>query len=282
MTAGRWVLLGLLVAAGVTWITLGLGLDDVWPQSKGRAIAGRFLARAVSPALSYEGEAVAGRAPLLIEALEALGETVRVAAAGVGLALLLGVVLGFLTSTSWWHVPPTDALRARDRLWIVLRRTLLVLARGITALLRSIHELLWAVLLLAAFGLSPQAAVVALALPYAGIFAKIFSEMIDEVPREPARALQAAGAGGVQTYAVALLPQALPDLIAYTMYRFECALRSAAVLGFFGATTMGYLIKQSFSSGYYGEVWTYLYLLMIAVLLSDVWSGAVRRRLVMT
>ncbi|MEE8557152.1 MAG: ABC transporter permease subunit, partial [Myxococcota bacterium] len=83
-----------------------------------------------------------------------------------------------------------------------------------------------------------------------------------------------------QVYAFGLLPRALPDLIAYAFYRMECAIRSAAILGFFGYPTLGLYIRQSFSSTNYGEVWTYLYALILIVLLFDVWSFAVRRRVV--
>ena len=152
--------------------------------------------------------------------------------------------------------------------------------RALIAFLRSVHELLWAVLFLVALGLSNVAAVLAIAIPYSGVFAKVFAEMVDEAPREAALALRGAGASNAQVYAFGLLPRALPDLIAYAFYRMECAIRSAAILGFFGYPTLGLYIRQSFSSTNYGEVWTYLYALILIVLLFDVWSFAVRRRVV--
>ena len=77
-----------------------------------------------------------------------------------------------------------------------------------------------------------------------------------------------------------LLPRALPDLAAYAFYRFECALRSSAVLGFFGFPTLGYYLSASFENLHYGEVWTYLYALFLLVAAADLWSGVLRRRLV--
>ncbi len=71
----------------------------------------------------------------------------------------------------------------------------------------------------------------------------------------------------------------MPDLIAYTFYRFECALRSAAVLGFFGFPTLGYYLAASFENLHYGEVWTYLYALFGLVVAVDWWSGRLRREL---
>ena len=123
-------------------------------------------------------------------------------------------------------------------------------------------------------------AVIAIVIPFAGTFAKVFSEIIDEAPRETARALRATGAAPVQIFLFGLLPRALPDMAAYAFYRFECALRSSAILGFFGFPTLGYYIAASFENLHYSEVWTYLYALGLLVITADWWSGALRRRLV--
>jgi phosphonate transport system permease protein len=154
------------------------------------------------------------------------------------------------------------------------------IARAIMVGMRSVHELLWAVLFLAAFGLNSFTAVVAIALPYGGTLAKIFSEMIDEAPRDSAGALRQLGATGTQTFLLGLLPRALPDMWAYAFYRFECAIRSSAVLGFFGFETLGYAIKQSFENLQYGEVWLYLWTLFGLVVLVELWAASARRRFV--
>ena len=121
--------------------------------------------------------------------------------------------------------------------------------------------------------------VFAIALPFAGVLAKIFSELIDEAPRAPAHALRGAGAPALSVFFVGLVPAALPDMLSYTFYRFECALRSAAVLGFFGYETLGAAIQGSWESGHYREVWLYLYVLVALVYVFDQWGGALRRRL---
>ena len=156
---------------------------------------------------------------------------------------------------SLWLTVPVKGVRFAT--WTV--------ARVAIGLLRSIHELLWAVIFLAAMGLSDLAAVVAITLPYAGTLAKIFSEMVDEAPRDVATAYRNAGAGAVQTFSFGLLPLAAPDMGAYTLYRFECALRSSAILGFFGPETLGKFIKQAWNENHYSEVWTYLYALFALV-----------------
>ena len=279
--ARTWVVGGIACAGVVAFLHLGLSGHDLLPRENGWTLARDFLVRAVSPALEHEGATIEGRPGIVAEAFDALGRTVLIAGVAMGLALVAGIVLGFLGSSAWWIEEP---IRGRSRVGRIARRTLLpglwATTRIVIALLRSVHELIWAVLFLVSVGLTDTSAVLALALPYSGILAKIFSEMVDEVPRGPARALQTTGASGVQAYLVALVPQAVPDLLAYSFYRFECALRSSAVLGFFGIKTIGYLIRQSFTSTYYGEVWTYLYVLIATILVFDAWSGAVRRRLV--
>jgi phosphonate transport system permease protein len=72
--------------------------------------------------------------------------------------------------------------------------------------------------------------------------------------------------------------RALPDIGAYSFYRFECALRSSAILGFFGPETLGKFIRLAWNENHYGEVWTYLYTLFALILLADWWSGVLRRR----
>ena len=279
VSARGWVLVGLLAAAAWSWWALGLGLGDFVPHDGGLVTAKRFFAAAFSPALSHEGSDVVGRAGIFAEALGAIGKTILIAAAAMSIAIPTGLVFG-LAATSAWVRP--DGVR-RTGAWAFAARLLLrglwVVARVWIAFVRSIHELFWAFLFLATIGLSETAAVLALAIPYSGVLGKIYSEMVDEAPREAAGALRAAGANHVQTFLFGLLPQALPDMIAYTVYRLECAIRSSAVLGFFGVATIGYYIHQSFQSGFYREVWTYLFLLIIVIVIFDAWSGAVRRRL---
>ncbi len=269
----------LLAGAGAVAI-LARQPGDLQLTRGGLEIAWRFLARAVTPALTYESDVPSGTMSLIWKALAAAETTLTFAAAATSLALLGGLVLGFLASSAWWAGDPvrTSSAAVRIRRW--LGPVVYGATRVLIAILRSIHELLWAVLLLAAFGLGHLTAVLAIAIPYAGILAKVFSEMIDEAPREPALAMRGAGATPLQMFVFGLLPRALPDMSAYALYRFECAIRSSAVLGFFGFPTLGYYIAASFENLLYGEVWTYLYVLFGLVAIMDWWSGALRRRFV--
>lgn len=270
-----------IVAAGL-WAVWALRLDpaDLVPGEGGILVAREFFSRALSPALSYEAEFVPeGIAPLWLRTLRASRTTVVFAAAAVSLSVVCGLALGFFASTAWWAGEPVGGRSALGRR---LGRAAAPLIYGGTrtliALMRSVHELLWAVLFLAAVGRSNLTAVIAIAIPYTGTLAKVFSELIDEAPREAAAALRSIGAGPLQVFLFGLLPRALPDMGAYAFYRFECALRSSAILGFFGYPTLGYYIAASFENLHYGEVWTYLYTLVALVALVDAWSGFLRRR----
>jgi phosphonate transport system permease protein len=259
------------------WAAIQLRLDplDLARGAGASEVFTTFFAAALSPALVAEG----GTGTLLLpKALAAVRTTVVFAAAGTSVALLLGLVLGFLSSSAWWEGDPVGANQTFHGF---LRRTLgpaiTRSSRTLIAFMRSIHELLWAMLFLSAFGLSHASAVLAIAIPYGGTLAKVFSELIDEAPRDAAWALRGAGASPAQVFLIGLLPRALPDMGAYAFYRFECALRSSAILGFFGFPTLGYYIALSFENLYYREVWTYLYALFLLVVATDLWSSALRR-----
>ncbi len=271
----------IVITALAVWAFWQLELrpSDLIGSSSSLQLTGEFFARALSPALNYEAPNLpSGLIPLPLRALQAGVTTVIFASAAMSLAVPLALLLGFLASSSWWSQDPSGGRSRLRRLASTSVRPLLYgTTRVLIAVMRSVHELLWAVFLLAGFGLVNVNAVIALAIPFAGVLAKIFSEIIDETPPDTAYALRGAGALPSQVFVFALLPRAFPDMVAYTFYRFECALRSSAVLGFFGFPTLGFFIAASFENLYYGEVWTYLYALFLLIVVVEWWSGIIRR-----
>lgn len=268
----------LLALAGVAWWRLDLDLAGLVPTERGFELLRTFLARAVTPALAYESPNVpAGAPPLVVSVLHATWRTVLFAVGGTSLALLLGAPLGLLSSRGFWE----SVRRGRTGpLATPAAFSVYAAVRALTAALRSVHELLWAVVFLAAFGVTPFSAVVALALPYAGTLAKVFSEMLDEAPDDASDALRVLGATPGQEVLLGRAPRALADMGAYAFYRFECALRSSAVLGFFGLETLGYGLRAAFFNLQYGELWTHLWALIALVVVVEAWSGRLRRRFV--
>jgi ABC-type phosphate/phosphonate transport system permease subunit len=256
------VVFGLALLGVVAWWSLGLSFSQLLPRGQGFEIAKEFLAAALHPALTYEADFVpTGSPPFLQIIANGFLATLIFASAALSLALVIGLPLAVLAS----DMTPRS-VRVPVRIWI--------------AGMRSVHELLWAVVFLAAFGLNSAGAVIAIAIPYAGTLAKVFSEMLDEAPRAGYVALLGNGSTRIQAFFGALLPSAGSDMAAYAFYRFECALRSSAVLGFFGYPTLGYYLRQSFENLHYREVWTCLYAILIAVVVLESWSGRMRQRLV--
>jgi phosphonate transport system permease protein len=126
------------------------------------------------------------------------------------------------------------------------------LVRVAAAFLRSVHELFWALLLMQITGLSPATGILAIALPYAGIFAKVFAEIFEEADRSAENVLPHHTAA-VSRFAFARLPLVAQQLKTYTLYRLECAMRSTLVLGFVGLPTIGFHLESYFKEAHYAE-----------------------------
>jgi phosphonate transport system permease protein len=124
--------------------------------------------------------------------------------------------------------------------------------RWLSTVLRSIHELFWALLLIQVFGLGATTGILAIALPYAGIFAKVFAEMIEEADLAAVRVLPPE-TSAVSAFAYARLPELAEKFKTYTLYRLECGLRSTLVLGFIGLPTIGFHLESFFKQGNYAQ-----------------------------
>ena len=221
----------------------------------------RFLLALFPPDLSPD---------FLLVCLNAAWQTLAFALAGITVAVIIGFPLGVIASGALF------SRESRARLPVMMA------VRFILGAIRAIHELVWAVLFVAAIGLSPLAAIIALGLPYGGILGRIYAEFIEDVPEEPLSALRSAGASSLQVLVYGRLPMCLPDLVSYTFYRFECSIRAAAILSFVGIRGLGYEIQLSLGDLLFSQVWTLLLVLLAIVALVDFWSGRVRRSLLTT
>jgi phosphonate transport system permease protein len=261
----------ILLAAVASALWLNLKPSGLTPARGGWETTGQFFLTALQPALDYENRSgLPADAPsFLSQIARAAVETLRMALAAVSLSLAGGLVLGFLGSRVWWP--------ERHRL---LPRLIWFPVRLLMTLFRSVHELIWATIFLAAAGITPLTAAIAIALPYSGTLGKIFAEMAEETPAATREGFRTLGASPLQMFFCGVLPRMRAELTSYTLYRFECGLRSAAVLGFIGLPTLGLTIQLSFENLHYREVWTALYALLVLVILFDGLSGWVRQRMV--
>ncbi len=203
---------------------------------------------------------------ILSVSIEATLRTLVYAVAGLSVAILLGLILG---------VSASKVLGDTSKLSKIRRN----ISRRVLGFMRAIHELVWALLLIALVGLSPIAGVFALGIPYGGMLGRIWADLLDSVDDRMILALRSSGASRFQTFIYVYLPIALPDMLSYSMYRLECGIRSSSVMGFVGLGGLGYQIRLSLDDLAYNEVWTYLYCLIIIITMVDMWSKALRRRL---
>jgi phosphonate transport system permease protein len=198
--------------------------------------------------------------------------TVAIATAGLALALLVALPLTLLSV----RVLSVSGLAGR---MAPLPAALRFLVRGVMVVLRSVPELIWALVFVRVVGLGPTAGVLAIALTYAGMLGKVYGEILESGDAHPAASLLRNGAGRVQAFFYGLLPQNAGELTSYTVYRWECAIRSSAVLGFVGAGGLGQQMDSSMKMFNGGEVSTMLIVFVLLVAGTDRLSAWLRRAL---
>ena len=250
-------LLTLLLLIAFAWSLTSVNWTGSLVHTGGLSAMGEFFGAAVSPKLS---------ASFVGLTLESAWKTIAYAMAGICVAVALGLPLGVLGSGV--------LARSSGGRWGSI-----AVFRSVAGFLRAIHELVWAWLFVVALGLSPMAAILAVGIPYGGILGRIYADILNDVPEEPLRALRSSGASGWKVLVYGHLPMALPDMLSYSFYRLECAVRAAAIMGFVGIGGLGMQIQLSLSDLHYEEVWTLLYALVAIIALVDGWSGWLRRSL---
>ena len=223
----------------------------------------RFLADFLPPKVESEFLALVAR-----EAWR----TVAIATAGMVLALLLAIPLT-LVSTSALSI---SALPGRMHVVpFVVRQAV----RWLLIVLRSVPELIWALVFVRVVGLGPTAGVLAIALTYSGMLGKVYGEILESGDTQATGALLRNGAGRLQAFFYGLLPQNAAELTSYSVYRWECAIRSSAVLGFVGAGGLGQQMDTSMKMFNGSEVSTMLLVFVGLVWLADRASAYLRRLL---
>lgn len=226
-------------------------------------VTARFLAEFFPPALSPE---------FLQLVVREAWRTVAIATAGTFLALVLAIPLTLLSTT----VLSVSALVGRmHTLPFILRQ----LIRWLLILMRSVPELIWALVFVRVVGLGPAAGVLAIGLTYAGMLGKVYGEILESGDRESSTALLRNGAGRLQTFFYSVLPGSATELTSYTIYRWECAIRASTVLGFVGAGGLGQQMDNSMRMFNGSEVATMLIVFILLVGLADLLSTWMRRAL---
>jgi phosphonate transport system permease protein len=248
-----WIALAAAALVIASFATLDLHLGALASRSGAAAMA-RFGAEFFPPDTSPA---------FLRRIVQASGETVAMSALGTLLAAGFGWLLALPAART--HV----ADRARWR----------TATRGLLNALRAIPELVWASMLLVAAGLGPMAGTLALALHTTGVLGRLFAEAVENAPPGPAFALRAQGAGAGQVLLYATLPQVAPQLLSYTLYRWENNIRAAAILGVVGAGGLGQMLSFHLGLFQMAKACTVLLAMLVLVLGVDGVSYWARRRM---
>jgi phosphonate transport system permease protein len=241
----RSLLVGLAIVAGTlaSFRLLDIGFGELFTADAARSMA-EFLASFFPPDLSAEWLARVGKG---------VWETLAISVVGTLLAALAGLLLALPKPR-----PP----------FTFLLNTL-----------RSVPELVWATITALAVGLGPFAGALALALHTAGVLGRLYAEALANTPQQPGLALRLSGAGNGLAFLYGTLPGAAPQLIAYTLYRWEMNIRMAAILGFVGAGGLGQLLYFELSLFHYAQASTVIIAMLALSVAVDQGSAWLRQRM---
>jgi phosphonate transport system permease protein len=258
-------------SAVLLWPMLALTEFKIWtiftPESLKPTL--KFLADFFPPKLEAE---------FLLMVAKETWRTVAMATAGIALALVFAIPLSLLTVRTL----SISGLAGRMNKGSSIVRTGV---RWLLIVLRSVPELIWALIFVRVVGLGPTAGVLAIALTYTGMLGKVYGEILESsddqnaAGQSPTQTLLRNGTGRLQAFLYALLPQSAAELASYTIYRWECAIRSSAVLGFVGAGGLGQQMDASMKMFNGSEVSTMLIVFMLLVWLADFVSSRFRKGL---
>jgi phosphonate transport system permease protein len=199
--------------------------------------------------------------------------TVAIATAGLALALL-GAIPATLVINEQLSVSALGTGRMRP-----LARAVRQAVRWLLVLLRSVPELVWALLFVRIIGLGPTAGVLAIALTYCGMLGKVYAEILESSDAHASDTLLANGSGRLAALLYGALPEAAAEMMSYTVYRWECAIRGSAVMGFVGAGGLGQRMDESLKGLNGAEVASMLLVFIALVVIADQFSKVLRRRI---
>lgn len=231
----------IVVGSVASFRLLDIGFGALFSGEAARSI-GEFVAEFFPPDLSANW---LGRVGL------GVWETLAISVVGT----LLAAAAGLLLALPRWREPFSFLLNT----------------------LRSVPELVWATITALAVGLGPFAGALALALHTTGVLGRLYAEALANAPPAPGQALRVAGARGSLAFLYGTLPGAAPQLIAYTLYRWEMNIRMAAILGFVGAGGLGQLLYFELSLFHHAQASTVIIAMLLLSIAVDQASARLRR-----
>lgn len=207
-------------------------------------------------------------------------ETFAISLVGSVLAVCVALPLALVTTRTILYrgiLHEGHRLGAAEK---ALRIAVCAAGRAVLAVLRTIPEIVWALLFVLIVGLGPFPGVLALGFHTGGVLGKLFGEALEDVDQRPLEALQSTGAGRLGIVVYGILPQALPQFVSYALYRWEVNIRAAAVMGFVGAGGLGQRVHVAISLFHEQQLLTLVLAVYVMVTLVDALSAWLRSRLV--
>lgn len=203
----------------------------------------------------------------LKDAAPRMFETIYLAFIGTALSLIFALPLSFLGAR--------NLMSGNSFL-----RVIYGIVRGLFSVLRSVEVLIIAVIAVAAVGIGPFAGVLALAIHGIGALGKLYSEAIESIEHGPIEAIRSTGASDLQVIVYAVVPQVVPQFIAFTLYRWDINVRMATVIGLVGGGGIGYQLIQYMNLLQWRQAATAIWLIAGVVMLMDYASAVIREKIV--
>jgi phosphonate transport system permease protein len=213
------------------------------------------------------------------DAAQGTVETFAISLIGSVLAVVIGLPLSLLGTRTLlfrgllYEARPLPALEKLARVGVF------AVAKAVLSVLRTVPEIVWAMIFVFMVGLGPFPGVLALGVHTGGVLGKLFGEVLEDVDPAPLEALQATGASRFRILLYGVLPQALPQFVAYALYRWEVNIRVAAMMGFVGAGGLGQRIYIAISLFHDHQLLTLILAIYVIVTVVDVLSAYLRARL---
>lgn len=277
-TRRRWLLrsraeaaLLLLALAALAWLSAGVSGFTADAVLTGLPRIGEYFQRiapTLEPGALFAGAKTEGSIAYWFYRLDAwlllLLETAQMAL----MATVIGAVGAFSCFLAARSTSPSG--------WVA------VTVRRILELMRTVPDIVYALILVWAYGIGPLAGILAMAIHSTGALGKLMSDVVETVERRPIEGIRASGGNWLHAMRFGVLPQVLPAFVSYTLLRFEVNVRSASVIGFVGAGGIGQELYTVISSNYYEEISAIVLLIVLTVVVIDLVSQRLRKALLGT
>ena len=242
-------LLGAVILTAWSWVTVGIDLGQ--------------MRDSIASGAGILGEVLDINWAFFPKTVEPLIETIQIAIIATIVGCAIALPLSFIAS----RVTTPNAWAMRLDRWTL-------------NVIRALPDLLYAMIFVAALSIGVTAGILALIFFNIGVMAKLLSETVDAVDTGPMEAAQASGATHWQTIRASVFPQVTPNYVSFALYIFELNIRASTVLGLVGAGGIGLLLTVQMDLFRYGNIGLIILEIFVLVLLIELASNALRRRLV--